>query len=239
MPAFPNQNIETSRGAPDERVGVDLDMAILIFRWRERCRLLECTVSARENEVAGLINQQYRRNDRWAQRYWVRRSARFATGLKNEAKRRARERHGRIWQSGVQRRGAGEATSEDVYQALRRTITRGEPLDPSVADAVASALKDWAIENGATHYTHWFQPLTGITAEKHDSFLAPVTERQGGRRVLRQGAGQGRARCIELPVGRHALHVRGARIHGVGSHQPAVAARQRQRDRRSSFRRRS
>jgi glutamine synthetase len=63
-----------------------------------------------------------------------------------------------------------------VYTALRRTITHGEQLDPSVADAVASALKDWAIENGATHYTHWFQPLTGITAEKHDSFLAPVTD---------------------------------------------------------------
>jgi glutamine synthetase len=61
-----------------------------------------------------------------------------------------------------------------VYQALRRTITQGDPLDPSVADAVAAALKDWAVEHGATHYTHWFQPLTGITAEKHDSFLNPV-----------------------------------------------------------------
>jgi glutamine synthetase len=65
---------------------------------------------------------------------------------------------------------------KNIYTALRRTVTHGEPLDPSVADAVASALKDWAIENGATHYTHWFQPLTGITAEKHDSFLAPVTD---------------------------------------------------------------
>jgi glutamine synthetase len=60
-----------------------------------------------------------------------------------------------------------------AYQALRRTVTRGEPLDLSVADAVASAMKDWAVEHGATHYTHWFQPLTGITAEKHDSFLNP------------------------------------------------------------------
>src|SRR5690348_5384701 len=60
-----------------------------------------------------------------------------------------------------------------VFQALRRTISHGEALDPSVADAVASALKDWAVEHGATHYTHWFQPLTGITAEKHDSFLGP------------------------------------------------------------------
>src|SRR3989304_5594583 len=60
-------------------------------------------------------------------------------------------------------------------RALRRPTPRGEPLDASVADAVASALKDWAVEHGATHYTHWFQPLTGITAEKHDSFLAPTS----------------------------------------------------------------
>lgn len=63
-----------------------------------------------------------------------------------------------------------------AYRALRATITRGEPLDLSTADAVASALKDWAVEHGATHYTHWFQPLTGITAEKHDSFLTPGTD---------------------------------------------------------------
>jgi glutamine synthetase len=61
-----------------------------------------------------------------------------------------------------------------VYQALRRTITAGQPLDSTAADIVASALKDWALEHGATHYTHWFQPLTGITAEKHDSFLTPT-----------------------------------------------------------------
>ena len=63
--------------------------------------------------------------------------------------------------------------SKPAYQALRRTIVRGEALDASVADAVATAVKDWAMEHGATHYTHWFQPLTGITAEKHDSFLSP------------------------------------------------------------------
>ena len=57
-----------------------------------------------------------------------------------------------------------------AYRALRNTITRGAPLDGSTADAVASALKDWAIESGASHFTHWFQPMTGITAEKHDSF---------------------------------------------------------------------
>jgi glutamine synthetase len=63
---------------------------------------------------------------------------------------------------------------KSAYNALRATITRGEPLDVSTADAVATALKEWAVEHGATHYTHWFQPLTGITAEKHDSFLAPA-----------------------------------------------------------------
>jgi len=60
-----------------------------------------------------------------------------------------------------------------VYHALRRTITHGEPLDLSAADAIAKAMKEWAVDHGATHYTHWFQPLTGITAEKHDSFLQP------------------------------------------------------------------
>ena len=63
-----------------------------------------------------------------------------------------------------------------VYHALRRTMTHGEPLDPSAADAVAKAMKEWAVEHGATHYTHWFQPLTGITAEKHDSFLQLTNE---------------------------------------------------------------
>jgi glutamine synthetase len=60
-----------------------------------------------------------------------------------------------------------------VYKSLRATVTRGVPLDISTADAVATALKDWAVEHGASHYTHWFQPMTGITAEKHDSFFAP------------------------------------------------------------------
>ena len=61
-----------------------------------------------------------------------------------------------------------------VYKALQRTLARGEALDTSLADAVAVAMKDWAMEKGATHYTHWFQPLTGSTAEKHDSFYAPA-----------------------------------------------------------------
>lgn len=63
--------------------------------------------------------------------------------------------------------------SAEVYQSLKKTIDEGATLDIRVANAVAAAMKDWAIANGATHYTHWFQPLTGITAEKHDSFISP------------------------------------------------------------------
>lgn len=63
--------------------------------------------------------------------------------------------------------------SAKVYQSLRKTIDEGAKLDISVANAVANAMKNWAVANGATHYTHWFQPLTGITAEKHDSFISP------------------------------------------------------------------
>ena len=68
-----------------------------------------------------------------------------------------------------------------VYEALRRTIEAGVELAPDIADTVAAAMKDWAIERGATHYTHWFQPMTGLTAEKHDSFLSPTRD---GRAIL-------------------------------------------------------
>ena len=61
--------------------------------------------------------------------------------------------------------------SADVYSSLRRTINQGDPLDPDVANAVAQAMKNWAVAKGATHFTHWFQPLNGVTAEKHDSFI--------------------------------------------------------------------
>ena len=67
-----------------------------------------------------------------------------------------------------------------VWKELKKTITDHEPLNADVADVVAVVMKDWAIEKGATHYTHWFQPLTGQTAEKHDSFITP---NQGGGAV--------------------------------------------------------
>ncbi len=63
---------------------------------------------------------------------------------------------------------------KSVYKSLKKTIQSGEPLDIDVANVVAAAMKDWAVEKGCTHYTHWFQPMTGITAEKHDSFISPI-----------------------------------------------------------------
>ena len=65
---------------------------------------------------------------------------------------------------------------KDMYKALRKTIENGTHLELDVANSVAVAMKEWAVENGATHYTHWFQPMTGFTAEKHDSFIAPAGE---------------------------------------------------------------
>ncbi|MDH6367110.1 MULTISPECIES: glutamine synthetase III [Breznakia] len=62
---------------------------------------------------------------------------------------------------------------KDIYKKYKATIEEGKPLDPECASTIATAMKDWAIENGATHYTHWFQPMTGITAEKHDAFITP------------------------------------------------------------------
>jgi len=64
-----------------------------------------------------------------------------------------------------------ERLPRGAYQRLKETIENGSELDPTIADIVAHAMQEWAVENGATHYTHWFQPLTGVTAEKHDSFI--------------------------------------------------------------------
>ena len=63
---------------------------------------------------------------------------------------------------------------ENVYKAIRNTLKKGAPLDSTIADVVAATMREWAMEHGATHYTHWFQPMTGLTAEKHDSFLVPT-----------------------------------------------------------------
>ena len=66
-----------------------------------------------------------------------------------------------------------EKLPKDMYKALKKTIENGTHLELDVANSVAVAMKEWALEHGATHYTHWFQPMTGVTAEKHDSFLSP------------------------------------------------------------------
>ena len=75
---------------------------------------------------------------------------------------------------------------KDVYQALRKTIENHTHLELDVANSVAVAMKEWAVENGATHFTHWFQPMTGFTAEKHDSFISPV----GGGQVVMDFSGK-------------------------------------------------
>ena len=79
-----------------------------------------------------------------------------------------------------------EKLPKDVYKALRRTIDENLPLERSVANAVAVAMKEWAVDHGATHFTHWFQPMTGFTAEKHDSFISPV----GGGEVIMDFSGK-------------------------------------------------
>ena len=66
-----------------------------------------------------------------------------------------------------------ERLPKATYKTLKKTVENGEPLDEGVANVVANAMKDWAVELGATHFTHWFQPMTGVTAEKHDSFIQP------------------------------------------------------------------
>lgn len=75
---------------------------------------------------------------------------------------------------------------KDIYKALKRTMEMGKHLDLDVANVVASAMKEWAVENGATHFTHWFQPMTGITAEKHDSFISP----EGSGKVIMEFSGK-------------------------------------------------
>ncbi len=94
-----------------------------------------------------------------------------------------------------------ERLPKHVYKALQRTLAHGEALDTTLADAVALAMKDWALENGATHYTHWFQPLTGSTAEKHDSFYAPT----GDGRAIAEFSGseliQGEPDASSFPTG--------------------------------------
>ena len=75
---------------------------------------------------------------------------------------------------------------KDIYKALQKTVEDGMHLQLDLANVVAEAMKDWATENGATHFTHWFQPMTGVTAEKHDSFISP----ESGGRVIMEFSGK-------------------------------------------------
>ncbi len=94
-----------------------------------------------------------------------------------------------------------ERLPKDIYETIQQTIRDGRHLDINVANAVANAMKDWAIEKGATHFTHWFQPMTGVTAEKHDSFISPY----GDGKVLMEFSGkelvQGEPDASSLPSG--------------------------------------
>ncbi|HVL67977.1 MAG TPA: glutamine synthetase III [Vicinamibacterales bacterium] len=100
-------------------------------------------------------------------------SAGFTAPQRPTAQKRATEEFGSLtFNEEVQR----ARLPKDVYRALRRAVAQGDAIEPHIADIIASALKDWAVEHGATHYTHWFQPLSGITAEKHDSFLSPSAD---------------------------------------------------------------
>ena len=99
-----------------------------------------------------------------------------------------------------------ERLPKKVYKNLRKTIEEGKDLDLETADVIAHEMKEWAIEKGATHYTHWFLPLTGVTAEKHDSFIsAPLPS----GKVLMTG-------CIFIPVRRTESNIRGKRIYSMG-----------------------
>ena len=108
---------------------------------------------------------------------------------------------------------------KDIWKRLAATLEGGEPLDLDVANAVAHAMKVWAISKGATHYAHWFQPLSGITSEKHDSFLEPNHD---GTAITKQEPHPGRAGRLQLPQRRPARHLRGPWLHRLGSHQPRL-----------------
>ena len=101
-----------------------------------------------------------------------------------------------------------EKLPKQAYKQVQRSIKLGERLDSDTAEIVANAMKDWAIEKGATHFTHWFQPMTGITAEKHDSFISP----DGNGRIIMEFSGkeliQGEPDASSFPTG--------GRLHRMG-----------------------
>ena len=121
-----------------------------------------------------------------------------------------------VFHEGAQR----QYLAKPIFRRLRRTIDGLEPFDPVIADAVAHGVKEWALARGATHYTHWFVPMTGSTAEKHDSFLNPTGDGQTIAEFSGTEPAPGRAGRQLVPVGRHPGHLRGTRLHRVGRHEP-------------------
>ena len=111
-----------------------------------------------------------------------------------------------------------ERLPKKVYKNLKKTIEEGKELDLETADVIAHEMKEWAIEKGATHYTHWFLPLTGVTAEKHDSFIsAPLPSGKVLMSFSGKRADQRRAGCVFIPVRRTESDIRGERIYSVGT----------------------
>lgn len=106
--------------------------------------------------------------------------------------------------------------SKETYKALTHAIDNGTPIDREIANHVAAGMRMWALEKGVTHYTHWFQPLTDGTAEKHDAFV----EHDGGGGMIEEFSGQAArttgAGRIQLPQRRIAQHVRSPRLFGLG-----------------------
>ena len=124
---------------------------------------------------------------------------------------------------------AARTAAQADLQGTAKTIKEGASLDPAIADAVAAAMKDWAIEKGATHFTHIFQPMTGLTAEKHDSFLHPT----GDGKAITEFSGKelikGEPDAVLVPLRRHSRHLRSPRLHRLGPDQPRVHLRKPQR----------
>ena len=108
-----------------------------------------------------------------------------------------------------------ERLPKDVYKAVHKTIANGTHLELDVANSVAAVMKEWAIEHGATHFTHWFQPMTGLTAEKHDGFLSP--EPDGS--VIMEFSGKelvkGEPDASSFPSGSQRLYGMGSVISGI------------------------
>ena len=92
-----------------------------------------------------------------------------------------------------------ERLAKDTFQELQKTMKDGRSLNMKIANAVANAMKDWAVEHGATHYTHWFQPMTGVTAEKHDGFINLKSDGKSHHGILRKRIDSRRTRCFLFP----------------------------------------